>query len=448
VRANTIERPAGVIPSAGRSRAVIAAVLAAVIFAGGALAFAATNRRHERVSTATPRSSAGSRTAQGIASLQARLKQVPRDARAWAALGFAYVQQARISGDPSYYPKAERALRRSLALDAARNADAMIGMGALAAARHDFAAALRCGERARAINPYSATALGVIGDALVELGRYPEAFAALQKMSDLRPDLASYTRASYAWELRGEAGNAKRALDFANEAAATPNDAAYVAYYQGELLWNAGRVTEAFLLYRQSIAHDPDFVPAYEGIAKAYAAQGNVARAIEQYQTVVTRLPLPQYVIELADLYALAGDPARASEQVALLHAQERLFRANGVNVDVETALFDADHGNDVAGGLAAAEREWGRRRSVFVADALAWSLYANGRYPEALALSEQSLRLGTRNALFLFHKGMIERALGFRAAARHDLRAALAVNPNFSFLWAPRLPAILKGLR
>jgi hypothetical protein len=42
----------------------------------------------------------------------------------------------------------------------------------------------------------------------------------------------------------------------------------------------------------------------------------------------------------------------------------------------------------------------------------------------------------------------MIERALGLHESARRDLRAAMAVNPNFSFLWVPKLPAILEGLR
>src|SRR4051812_8635749 len=53
---------------------------------------------------------------QAIASLQARLKAVPTDASSWATLGLAYVQEARVTADPSYYPKAEGALRRSLRL--------------------------------------------------------------------------------------------------------------------------------------------------------------------------------------------------------------------------------------------------------------------------------------------------------------------------------------------
>ena len=62
-----------------------------------------------------------------------------------------------------------------------------------------------------------------------------------------------------------------------------------------------------------------------------------------------------------------------------MVHAEERLFRANGVNIDLELALFDAAHGDPV-GALAAARDEWAKRHSVHVADAYAWALHANGR--------------------------------------------------------------------
>ena len=81
------------------------------------------------------------------------------------------------------------------------------------------------------------------------------------------------------------------------------------------------------------------------------------------------------------------------------------------------------------------------------MADALAWALYANGRYREAAAASEQALRLGTRNALFLFHAGMIRLRLGDRSAARALLREAFEVNPFFSVRWSPVLRATLSRL-
>ena len=107
------------------------------------------------------------------------------------------------------------------------------------------------------------------------------------------------------------------------------------------------------------------------------------------------------------------------------------------MDMDLEVALFDADHGTDVAAGLAAAQREWARRKSIVVADGLAWELYANGRYGDALELSNQALRLGTRSAPFLFHRGMIERALGRDGAAGRDLAACLRINRRFSVLWS-----------
>ena len=92
---------------------------------------------------------------QAIASLQGRLRAFPTDWQSWANLGLSYVQEARVTADPRYYPKAQGALRRSLRLHPRANLAADLGQGALAAGRHDFAGALRWGDRARAVDRYS-----------------------------------------------------------------------------------------------------------------------------------------------------------------------------------------------------------------------------------------------------------------------------------------------------
>jgi tetratricopeptide (TPR) repeat protein len=382
-----------------------------------------------------------------IDGLERRLGAVPLDWRALAQLGMAYVQQARITGNPSYYPKAEGVLRRSLAVRDVANVDAMIGMAALATARHDFAAALRWGLRAKALDPDDATIYGLIGDAHVELGRYEEAFHAFQQMVDLRPDLSSYARASYAWELQGSDRNAVEAMQLALQAAVAPADVAWASSQLGDLHFNGGRLQDARLHYRRALGADDSFVPARVGLARVDAADGRVGAAIRGYRWAVERYPTPEYVISLGDLFTVAGERERAGQQYALLEVQERLLRANGVNVDLEFALYHADHRVDLRQGLASAEAEWARRRSVHVADALAWSLYANGRYEEALGYADQALRLGTRDALFFFHRGMIERALGKDRAARRDLARALAINPHFSILWSGQAERVLKNL-
>ena len=193
-----------------------AAGLAVVVFLLGALGPSATPAPRPGSIAAgasgdaflAPTSGAGSLDP-AIASLESRLEAAPDDWQASAALGIAYVQQARVTADPSAYPVAQTALRKSLALRPDGNPDALVGLGTLAAARHDFAAALRWGRRAVRTAPFDADAHGLLGDALLELGRYRAAFRSFQRMIDTRPDLASYSRVSYALELRGNVAGAR-----------------------------------------------------------------------------------------------------------------------------------------------------------------------------------------------------------------------------------------------
>ena len=387
------------------------------------------------------------RLSQIMANLQERLRAVPEDWRSFADLGLAYVQQARVTADPSYYPKAEDVLNRSLKLNATENFNGLTGMAALAAARHDFAAALSWGEKAVAANPASAAAHAVVGDAQVELGQYDAAFHTFQTMIDLRPELSTYARVSYAQELQGSPSAAVRAMELALQAAATPTDAAWAANQIGDLYWNSGKLAKAEEWYRRAIESDGSFVPPHAGMARVEAARGRNDIAIRGLTWVVDRYPSPEYVIALGDLHAITGQSEEAARQYALVRAEERLLRAGGVNVDLEMALFDADHGVDLKHGLAAARQEWARRTSIHVADALAWELYANRRYSQALRYADQALRLGTRNALFFFHRGMIQRALGRFGPARRDLAEALSINPHFSILWSRRAERILVSL-
>src|SRR3954453_11221161 len=132
-------------------------------------------------------------TASLIADLQSRLRVRPSDEHSYTLLGLAYQQRARETGDPSWYTKSEGVLRRALTLDS-KDSLAVSGLGSLALSRHRFRDALVSGEQERGLNPYSARTFGVIGAALVELGRYPDAFRAFDEMNRLRPSLSSYAR--------------------------------------------------------------------------------------------------------------------------------------------------------------------------------------------------------------------------------------------------------------
>jgi tetratricopeptide (TPR) repeat protein len=382
--------------------------------------------------------SLGRSTAATVADLQSELRARPDDAHSYTLLGLAYQQRARETGDPTYYTKSEGVLRRALALDR-KETLAVSGLASLALARHRFAQALALARRARDAAPYTARNYGAIGDALVELGRYGEAFVAFDKMASLRPDLSAYARVSYARELLGRQQEAVSAMRLAAESATgAAEPAAWTHVQLGKLYFNHGRYEAAAREYRIALGYFPAFPYGLDALAQAQAAQGRYARAIALERRAVEAVPLPQYVALLGDLYTATGRSALARQQYALIGAIETLLRANGVKTDLEIALFKADHGIDLRGALGQARRAQRERPSIDGDDVLAWALYRNRHCREALGYSTRALRLGTKDALKFFHRGMIERCLGDRESSRAWLNRALDLNPGFSVLWSP----------
>ena len=158
-------------------------------------------------------------------------------------------------------------------------------------------------------------------------------------------------------------------------------------------------------------------------------------------------MPLPEFVITLGDLYQASGQQDAAAQQYQLVAAIETLHRANGVDMDMEIALFNADHDQNLKDTLALARKAYTIRPSIHAADTLAWALYKNGYYEEAQSYSAEGLRLGTKDSLKLFHAGMIALALENKEQAREYLESALTINPHFSILYTDYARRALEAL-
>jgi tetratricopeptide (TPR) repeat protein len=372
-----------------------------------------------------------------VRSLQTKLRAAPRDARSYTLLGLAYQQRARETGNPVFYSRSGEALQRSLRLRPS-DSDTLSALGSLALARHDFRGALALGRRAQREAPFTARHYGVLGDALLELGRYEQAFRAFDRMAALKPSLAAYARISYARELLGRTRGAEQTMLLALDATAgQPEPTAWTRTQLGKLYFSTGRIRAAAGQYRAALRALPGYPYALEALAQAEAARGRGARAIMLARRAAETVPLPQFVATVGDLYRAAGRRSEAHAQYALIGAIERLLRANGVRTDLETGLFNVDHGLRLRESLAIARRAHAERPSIEADGVLAWALARNGRCGEALGYSKRALRLGTLDASKFFHRGMIERCLGHRRAARAWFRRALATNPHFSLIWA-----------
>jgi tetratricopeptide (TPR) repeat protein len=436
-----------VVASVVLATALVATVVIGVVGLGGGTAGSVSTAPpgvHPEPPT-TPAASLDSLT-RSITMTQATLRSSPADYRAWATLGLDYVQQAKVSVNPAYYPKAKGALARSLRLHRADNYVAMAGEAALNAAQHRFHAARRWAMRGLRIDPQSATLYGALDDADTQLGRYGQAFAAVRRMNALQPGIPAFTRAEYVYELRGDTASAARIMRTALRQATEPSDQAFIEYYLGQLAFNDGRFAQALHHNVAGLVADPTYFALLEGKAKAEAALGRSAAAVRDYLTVVSEVPQPEYVVEAGELLQSLGRTAQAKQEYSLFDTENKLFESNGVTLDTDPTLFYADHGQP---RLALRYGRVGIRIRPFIEmdDAYAWALHANHRNRQALHYEHKAMSLGTRNALFAFHLGMIERALGHLHAAARDLRRALDINPAFSPLLAPVAHRVLKHL-
>ena len=318
------------------------------------------------------------------------------------------------------------------------------GEASLANTRHRFRDGLRLARVAIGSDPYNGSAYGALGDALLNLGRYRQAFKVYDKMALLAPGIASFTRVAAARELVGRPNAAAAADELALEADQTvPENVAWTMTQVGNTRFNTGRLDVAAKAYRRALRRFPGYVHADAGLARVEASEGYYREAIARLRRVVARLPIPAYVIMLGDVLHASGRDAEARREYTLVGAIEKLFASNGVRTELQTAVFDLDHGRNVADALARARTAYTSAPGIYAEDALAWGLYRAGRCEDARPHSTRALRLGTRDALLVFHHAMIERCLG-SASSRSWFRRALAINPHFSFLWAPVARAAL----
>src|SRR6516165_3507666 len=384
---------------------------------------------------------------QTIERLTTKTRRERQDRAAWTALGDAFMQKARESADLSYYGRAEQAFEQARTLDAG-NAEALVGLAWVQSARHEFERSTEWARKALAVDPTSAAAYGLLGDAALELGDYDLAAEHYQKMLDLRPDISAYSRSAHFLFVIGDVRRATWVMDRAIKAGAPYAENTAWCRAQLALMHLAtGNLVAAEQIVEQAMARAPSNYHVLFAQGRVRAARANYAGAIDAYRRASAIAPQHEVVVALGRLYAVTDDPKSAEQQWALVETIDRLNKANGVTGDAQLARFLADRERRLPEALAIAEREFKRRPNVFAADALAWAYYKNGRYTDARRLSAKALAHRTPDASFLYHSGMIHARLGDRATAQRHLAQALSLNPAFDPIDAPTAVATLAEL-
>jgi len=396
-----------------------------------------------------------------IKTLQSRVRRYPEDYAGYAGLGAAYLQKGRETGDAADFELAKGALEKSLDLlsnDPAA-AFAMTQMAVVRMAEHRFDEALTWAQKALALGSGDPSPWAIAGDALADMGDYTGAAEAYSKLDSVfgseDEKLAfSYQRDTRMSFLRFVAGDTQGAINLmrsaiqkAVEMHMPPENVAWSQYQLGEELFQAGEIAPAEKMYLASLEEYPGYYRGLAGLAKVRAAQGKYNDAADLFKKAIAAVPYPEYAAALGDVFRKIGNAQEAKKQYQLVEFIGYLSQVNQQIHNRDLALFYADHELKLNESLELARKELEVRHDIYTWDVLAWSLYKNGKIPEATDAISHALAQGTRDAQLFFHAGMIYEKAGDSAKARSYLQQALATNAHFSILYSEKAAETLARL-
>jgi tetratricopeptide (TPR) repeat protein len=347
----------------------------------------------------------------------------------WITLGRAWVRKARESADPGFYLNADACAAVVLA-KSSDNAAALDLRGLVMMNGHQFEKARAIAERVTEKHPEDPMAWGTLSDALLEMGRYEDASIAVQKMVDLKPNLPSYSRASYLQWMRGDVGSAKQtvraALDSGRDFKRDPEPGAWVLVQAAMMFWNEGDYEGADAGFDKALERISDYAPANVGKGRVAMARGDHRRAAELFERAYKVSPLVETAWLLGDAREAAGDAKGAAEAFAFVEK-------DGKKTDPRTlSLFWSTKGTHTDEAVALAREELAVRKDVYTEDALAWALYRAGKVDEAKTHIAAARRLGTPDARLVYHEGAIRIAAGEKSKGKQLVEKALASNRAF----------------
>jgi len=341
-----------------------------------------------------------------IASNRQKVSTNPGDGAAAVQLADALMRAARVKGDASLAIEAEHVLRETLQHSSSDYlARRMLSVVYLS--QHRFAEALTEARAARALRPKDAWNYAIAGDALLELGRYDEAFDSFDQVMEHRPDAGAYARVAYARELQGDLEGALRLMQMSSEATSRQDveGLAWTHAQIGNLYLLQGRLDEAEREFNHAEFIFPSHPYSMNGRVRLLIARHRYADALDLSRRVPTT---PESLATQGDLLARLGQIDDAEK---LYREAEQIEREGWKQEQPQPgalARFLAERGRNIPEAIALAERAASERQDVVTMDALAWSYFKGGRVADAADAIQRATRLGTVDPRIRCHASAI----------------------------------------
>lgn len=361
------------------------------------------------------------------------IERTPDLPLAYVNLAIVYMKESRKTGDFSLNDKAATAVAKALEI-APNDVSARKLEASLHLAHHRFSEAVEAAKELQVEAPSDAFVYGVLVDAYIEVGEYEKAVEAAQKMVDLKPGTASYSRVA---QLRSLHGDHKGAVEMFTQAAraADPQDLEtqnWCLVQLGDELWKHGKYDEAERVYDEALRNYPGYFLAVVAKGRVRASRGDFASAEKLLTDVQADLPNANAIHLLGDIYTVRGEADKANAEYEKFDAiQDKL----GTAADHKRVVLSWAGRGKLDQALELATSEYAAEKSIHSAELLAWCLYKVGRAAEARPYIAEAMRLKTNDARTLYHAGMIAKANGDLRDAKRLLSTALERNPAFDLV-------------
>jgi len=377
-------------------------------------------------------------TKKAIQDLLAAIELNPENYKAKLNLAQAYIQEARVTGDHGYYDGAALELLEDVIKHEPKNFDALCCKATVLLSQHHFSDALIVAKEALPLNPNSAFIYGLMCDAYVELGNYPEAVKMSDKMISIRPDIRSYARVSYLREIHGDLNGAIVACKLA-VGAGYPGleQTEWTRMILAHLYESAGHLDTAEYHYKLALQERPDYAFAIAGLGKIEKAKGNYKEAIKYYERAKEMIIEYSFADELTDLYHLNSEIEKEKksaesviEMLSPLSNEDESSSSHGHYADKELAyaylkIYDTEK------ALKHSLLEYERRPdNIDVCETVAWVNYKKGDYVTANKMINKALRTNCKNPILLCRAGLIKIKAGEKEKGIELIKMALSTNP------------------
>lgn len=370
------------------------------------------------------------------------LQKNPADAKQYITLASVFISEGRITGNNSYYGNAAiKMLDKAIALNPRDKDIVFEGLSLKSAVllnMHQFKDALAVAEEGQKLNDFNAAIHGALVDAHVEMGDYAAAVQDCDKMLSIRPDLRSYSRASYLRQIHGDNNGALEAMKMAVESGVPGmENTEWSRVTWGDLYFNIGKLDTAKMIYESSLTYRPGYPYAEMGLARVAAAHKNYDEAISHTTNAIKVLSEVAFVSYLGDLYALKGDKDKAlgtyQDVVRLLEEgqkEEEKTAAIKHNGNRELALAYLNI-KDYDKALTHARTDYKMRpKNIDANELMAWILYKKGSFAEAKKYQDQVFTTKIKNANQSYKAGIVYAASGDAVMATNMKKEALAISP------------------